>query len=41
MNPSIFKAYDVRALYPQELDEATARQIGRGFVTYLNAKRNL
>ena len=39
MNPDIFKAYDVRALYPQELDEATARQIGRGFVTYLKAKR--
>ena len=35
----IFKAYDVRALYPQELDEATAKQIGRGFVSYLKAKR--
>ena len=39
MNPDIFKAYDVRALYPQELDEATAKQIGRGFVSYLKAKR--
>jgi phosphomannomutase len=39
MDPSIFKAYDVRALYPQELDEATARQIGSGFVSYLKAKR--
>jgi phosphomannomutase len=39
MNPDIFKAYDVRALYPQELDEATATQIGRGFVAYLKAKR--
>jgi phosphomannomutase len=39
MNPNIFKAYDVRALYPSELDEQTARQIGRGFVTYLGAKK--
>jgi phosphomannomutase len=37
MNPNIFKAYDVRALYPSEIDEATARQIGRGFVAYLGA----
>ena len=39
MNPSIFKAYDVRALYPSELNEAIARDIGRGFVAYLGAKR--
>jgi phosphomannomutase len=39
INPSIFKAYDVRGLYPQEIDEAAARLIGRGFVAYLNAKR--
>ena len=39
MNPNIFKAYDVRALYPSELNEAIARDIGRGFVTYLKAKR--
>ena len=39
LNPHIFKAYDVRALYPQEIDEATAREIGRGFVTYLKARR--
>ena len=35
MNPDIFKAYDVRALYPQELDETICRDIGRGFVAYL------
>src|SRR5688572_31571707 len=34
----IFKAYDIRGLYPQEINEAIARQIGRGFVTYLSAK---
>jgi phosphomannomutase len=39
MDPNIFKAYDVRALYPSELDEPIARQIGRGFVSYLNARR--
>ena len=38
MDTSIFKAYDVRGLYPQELDEDTARNIGRGFVSYLKAK---
>jgi phosphomannomutase len=39
INPSIFKAYDVRGLYPQEVNEEAARQIGRGFVAYLNARR--
>jgi len=39
INSSIFKAYDVRGLYPQEVDEAAARLIGRGFVAYLQAKR--
>ena len=39
INPAIFKAYDVRGLYPQEIDEDAARQIGRAFVAYLNAKR--
>ena len=35
----IFKAYDVRGLYPSEIDEHAARQIGRGFVAYLDARR--
>jgi phosphomannomutase len=39
LNPTIFKAYDVRGLYPTEIDEATARQIGRAYVAYLNAAR--
>jgi len=39
INPGIFKAYDIRGLYPNEIDEATARQIGRGFVSYLRASR--
>jgi phosphomannomutase len=33
---SIFKAYDVRALYPSELNETAARLIGRAYVAYLD-----
>lgn len=36
---SIFKAYDVRAIYPTEIDEQAARAIGRAFVAYLDAAR--
>lgn len=39
MNPEIFKAYDVRGLYPGELNEEIARLIGRGFAAYLQAGR--
>ncbi len=39
INPAIFKAYDVRGLYPSEVNEEAARLIGRGFVTYLQARR--
>ena len=39
INPSIFKAYDVRGLYPSEINEEAARLIGRGFVAYLKATR--
>ncbi len=39
VNASIFKAYDVRGLYPSQLDADTARRIGRAFVDYLGAKR--
>ena len=39
INQGIFKVYDVRGLYPQEIDEDTARLIGRGFVAYLKAGR--
>jgi phosphomannomutase len=37
ITPDIFKAYDIRGLYPNEIDEATTRAIGRGFVGYLKA----
>jgi len=39
INPGIFKAYDIRGLYPGEINEDVARQIGRGFIAYLKAKR--
>jgi phosphomannomutase len=39
IHPGIFKAYDIRGLYPDEIDETAVRQIGRGFVTYLSALR--
>ena len=35
----IFKAYDIRGTYPDQLDEATAVQIGRAFVKYLGCRR--
>ena len=39
INPNMFKAYDVRGLYPSEVNEDAARLIGRGFVAYLGATR--
>jgi phosphomannomutase len=39
LNPDIFKAYDVRGVYPGEVNEEAARAIGAAFVAYLKAKR--
>ena len=39
VDPNIFKAYDVRGVYPGEVNEETARAIGAAFVAYLHAKR--
>jgi phosphomannomutase len=36
VNPGIFKAYDIRGIYPTELNEETAYAIGRAFVTFLS-----
>ena len=38
LNPDIFKAYDVRGTYPDEVHEEAARAIGAAFVAYLGAK---
>jgi phosphomannomutase len=39
LEPKAFKAYDVRGIYPSELDEAGAEAIGRGFVEAFGPKR--
>jgi len=39
IDPSIFKAYDIRGIYPQQLQADVARRIGRAFVDYLGARR--
>src|SRR5438105_5212365 len=39
VNPDIFKAYDVRGVYPEEVNEDAARAIGAAFVAYLRARR--
>ncbi len=39
VDSTIFKAYDVRGIYPDQLNEDLARQIGRAFVAYLDATR--
>jgi phosphomannomutase len=35
IDESIFKAYDIRGLYPDALNEEVARQVGRAYVHYL------
>src|SRR5919199_3865325 len=35
LDESIFKAYDIRGVYPENLDEEVARDIGRAFVKHL------
>jgi phosphomannomutase len=39
INPSVFKAYDVRGLYPSEITEELFHQLGRAFVAYLGPGR--
>src|SRR3954447_3477485 len=39
INADIFKAYDVRGVYPGEVNEEGARAIGAAFVAYLKANR--
>jgi phosphomannomutase len=41
VNPAIFKAYDIRGIYPSDLDEEAAYAIGRAFVTFLKVERVL
>jgi phosphomannomutase len=39
LDPKVFKAYDVRGIYPDELDEAGAYAIGRAFVEQFEPHR--
>jgi phosphomannomutase len=39
LDPAVFKAYDVRGLYPSELDEAGAYAIGRAYVDQFEPTR--
>jgi phosphomannomutase len=36
---TIFKAYDVRGLYPDEIDEDVARRVGNAFAVFTGAER--
>jgi phosphomannomutase len=38
LNPDIFKAYDIRGVYPDDIDEAGAKAIGTAFATYLGSR---
>src|SRR6185312_7124719 len=38
LDPKAFKAYDVRGIYPSELDEAGAYAVGRGYVEQFEPK---
>ncbi len=39
INPGLFKSYDVRGIYPSELNDDIAYRIGRYFVPLVNGKR--
>src|SRR4249919_1798937 len=39
LDPKVFKAYDVRGIYPEELDEAGAEAIGRAYVEQFEPRR--
>ncbi len=37
VNPNIFKAYDIRGIYPEEINEEAAYKIGQAFVRFLES----
>jgi phosphomannomutase len=39
LDPKVFKAYDVRGIYPSEIDEEGARAIGRAYVEQFEPNR--
>jgi phosphomannomutase len=38
LNPDIFKAYDIRGIYPTDIDETAAKAIGSAFAAYLGSR---
>lgn len=40
MNPNIFREYDIRGVYPTEINETVAYTIGRSYGSYLKEKLN-
>ena len=40
INPKIFKTYDVRGVYPEEINEEAARAVGAAFAIFLKGKTN-
>ncbi|MCD6550244.1 phosphomannomutase/phosphoglucomutase [bacterium] len=38
INPDIFRAYDIRGIYPREINKAVSYQIARAFVYFLSKK---
>lgn len=41
INPSIFKAYDIRGVYPDEINEDVAHKIALAFLEFLNKRGGL
>jgi len=39
INPNIFRAYDIRGIYPSEINEEAAYLIGRAFVRFLKKRK--
>ncbi|MEA3398674.1 MAG: phosphomannomutase/phosphoglucomutase [Patescibacteria group bacterium] len=39
INPEIFKAYDIRGIYPEDINEETVYNIGRAIIAFTGAKK--
>lgn len=39
LDPGVFKAYDIRGLYGEQIDEAGAERVGRAFIAVTGARR--
>lgn len=39
INPKIFRSYDIRGIFPEDLNKETVYEIGRGIVKYTKAKK--